>query len=230
MVKSLSQDDHARIGRAIAEAETRTSGEIFCVIAGRVSSYLDVSLGWSAAAALILPLCLIPLGFDPAWFPGIADSWEAAQLAARDLTVARALGAYAVLQAAVFIVVFLLTRLPFILRLVTPPAIRRARVRRSALQQFLAHGLHATRERTGVLIFLALNDRRAEIIADAAIHARVPETVWGDAVNGLVVAMRQNRMAEGFEAAIAASGAVLAEHFPPRADNPDELPNRLVEI
>ncbi len=60
----LSATDHARISLAIAEAETRTSGEIFCVLAERVSSYRDISLGWAAAAALILPLALVPLGFQ----------------------------------------------------------------------------------------------------------------------------------------------------------------------
>ena len=58
----FTTDDHARIARAIAAAESRTSGEIFCVLAGQVSSYRDISLGWAAASALILPLALVPLG------------------------------------------------------------------------------------------------------------------------------------------------------------------------
>ena len=98
------------------------------------------------------------------------------------------------------------------------------------MQQFLAHGLSATRERTGVLIFLAMSDRRVEVVADETIHTRVADMVWVGVVNDLTAAMRNDRMAEGFEGAIAAVGAVLAEHFPPRADNPDELPNRIVEI
>ena len=72
----LTSDEHARISAAIKSAEANTSGEIFCVIARRVSSYQDVGLAWAAAAAFILPLALVPLGFDPVWLPGLADTWE----------------------------------------------------------------------------------------------------------------------------------------------------------
>ena len=226
----MTPDDHARVALSIAEAERQTSGEIFCVIAGKVSSYADISVGWAAAAALILPLALIPIGFDPAWIPGVADSWEVAQLAARDVTIGRALSAYALIQAAVFVAVFMLSRLPPVLRLLTPPSVRRGRVRSSAMQQFLAHGLHTTQDRTGLLIFVAVADRRVEVVADEAIHALVDQDVWIDAVAVLTTALREGRMTEGFERAIALTGAVLALHFPPRDSNPDELPNRLVEI
>jgi len=138
MVNSLTTEAHDRIAAAIAAAETRTSGEIFCVLARRVSSYRDVSLGWAAAAALILPLGLVPLGFEAAWIPGFADSWEAAHLAAREVSTGQALGAYAVIQAVVFLGVYLITRLPMVTRWVTPRAVRRARTRNAAIQQFLA--------------------------------------------------------------------------------------------
>ncbi|CAN5299096.1 TPM domain-containing protein [soil metagenome] len=228
--KALGPADHARISAAIVTAESRTSGEIFCVLAHRVSSYREVSLGWAAAAALVLPMFLIPLNFDPAWFPGIADNWEAVHLAARHLTIGRALSAYAVLQAAVFVVVFLITSVPAIRDRITPLTMRRARVRRAALQQFLAHGLHVTKRRTGVLIFASLAERQVEVIADEGIHALVDDSVWADAVTLLTRAMRDGRPVDGFQSAVTLVGTVLAEHFPPGVGNPDELPNRLVEM
>src|SRR5690606_10895898 len=117
----------ARIAAAIARAESRTSGEIFCVLARSVSSYREVSLTWAAAAALILPLLLIPFGFEPSWIPGFSRGWEAGHLAARDITVGHALTAYALLQAAVFVLVFLVTSVPAVRRMATPRSIRRAR-------------------------------------------------------------------------------------------------------
>lgn len=230
MVTSLTPEDHARITAAIQDAEARSSGEVFCVLARQVSSYRDVSLGWAAAAALILPMFLIPLAFDPAWLPGVADSWEAAQLAARDSTVARTLGAYAVVQAAVFVAVFLLTSIPAVKRWVTPRALRRSRVRRAAMQQVLAHGLQNTPRRTGVLIFAAFQERQVEIIADEGIHARVDQAVWAEAVDRLTTALRAGRPADGFEAALTQVGDVLAAHFPPTPFEPDVLANRLIEI
>jgi len=230
MVMSLKAEDHARVAAAIAAAETGTSGEIFCVLARQVSSYRDISLAWAAAAALLVPLALIPFGFDSTWFPGLSDSWEAAHLAARDVTIGRAIGAYAVVQGAVFVSVYLLLRIPGLTRLTTPGAVRRQRTRQAAMHQFLAHGLHVTDHRTGVLIFAALADRQVEIIADEGIHSRVDSNVWAQAVDALTTDLARNRPAEGFETAIALVGGVLAEHFPPRPRNTNEVPDRLVEI
>ncbi|MGX1803653.1 TPM domain-containing protein, partial [Brevundimonas naejangsanensis] len=73
----FTTDDHARVARAIAQAEAHTSGEIFCVVARQVSSYRDVSLGWAAAAALLLPLGLLPFGFSGDWL-AFGGGWEIA--------------------------------------------------------------------------------------------------------------------------------------------------------
>lgn len=231
MVKTIiTSEDKARVSHAILLAERETSGEIFCVLARRVSSYHDVALGWAAAAALLLPLILAALGFDPSRFPGVADSWEAAQLAARNQAVAQALAAYAVVQGLIFGATFALASIPAVKRVLTPPALRRARVRRAAMSQFLSHGLHLTQARTGVLIFAALEDRQVEVIADEGIHTRVEEEVWVEIVGHLTQALRRGEPAAGFEAAVAQAGAILARHFPPQPHDPDELPNRLVEM
>ena len=230
MVTSATPEAQARIATAIAAAEANTSGEIFCVLARQVSSYRDVSLAWAAAAALILPLGLIPLGFEPDWVPGLRDSWEAAHLASHDAAIGQALTAYALVQAAIFLGVFLLTTLPPIRRLVTPRSVRRARVHKAAMQQFLAHGLHVTEARTGVLLFASLADHQVEVIADQGIHARVDQTVWAGAVEALSQGLKRGDSAAGFEASIGLCGAVLAEHFPPSSRDRNEIEDKLVII
>lgn len=230
MVIKVTAEAQARIAAAIAVAESRTSGEIFCVLARRVSSYRDISLGWAAAAAMLLPLGLIPLGFDPAWIPGLGHGWQAAHLSSGDVLVGQSLAAYVLVQAVVFLTVFLLTSIPPVRRWVTPRAVRRARVRRAAVEQFLAHGLQVTAARTGVLIFAALSDHQVEVVADEGIHTRVDEAVWADAAAALAGGLKRGDPAGGFEAAIGLCGAVLAEHFPPGAANPNETADRLVLI
>lgn len=226
----LNPAEHARVAQAIAAAETRTSGEIFCVLAGQVSSYRDISLAWATAAAFLLPLTLIPLGFDSTWFPGLDDSWTASHLAALDRNIGQVLSVYAIVQAVVFVAAYLVLRIPAVTLFMTPRSIRRDRTRQAAMRQFLGHGIHVTEHRTGVLIFAALADRQIEVIADKGIHSRVDEAVWAEAVEVLTEALANGRPADGFEAAIGLVGAVLAQHFPPRDGNPDEIPNRLVEI
>lgn len=222
----LSDADRARIAQVIGAAERQTSGEIFCVLSRGVSAYVDVSLAWAAAAALLAPAALIPAGLDLAW---MADGgWESANATDGVIGVGRALSLYALLQAGIIVGVFLLTRLPPILRWATPRGLRRARVRKAALQQFLAQGVHATRERTGVLIFAALAEHQVELIADESIHARVDEAVWADAVAALTRGLKTGRPVAGFEAAIGKCGQVLAANFPPRSDNPNELPDHLI--
>lgn len=221
----ITDSDRARIAEAISTAERQTSGEIFCVVSGRVSAYMDVSLAWAAGAALLAPIVFTPFVLDWRW-PG--GGWEAAHQAAAGATTAQALALYALIQAAVFVGVFLLTRIPAVRRLATPAGVRRGRVREAALQQFLAHGVHVTRERTGVLIFAALDEHQVELIADEAIHAKVDEKAWAQAVDALTRELRADRPVEGFSAAVALCGQVLARHFPPRPDNPNELPDHLI--
>ncbi|WP_395945613.1 TPM domain-containing protein [Brevundimonas sp.] len=220
----FTDEDRVRIADAISTAEHDTAGEIFCVVTRNVSTYRDVSLAWAAGAALLLPALLIPLGFDLTW--PVGDRWEAAHPPMAE--TGQALALYALIQAALFVCVFLLTRIPSILRLVTPRGMRRARVRKAALQQFLAQGVHVTQDRTGVLLFAALEEHQVELIADEAIHARVDEAVWADAVAALTRELKAGRPVAGFEAAVEQCGQVLATHFPPRPDNPNELPDHLI--
>lgn len=226
----LSADDHARIRAAIAEVETTTSGELFCVVARRVSSYRDVTLMWAACAALAAPVALLALGFDAASLPGLGEGWSAGHLSAGRSDDVALVAAVLVVQALVFGLIAGLGALPAVARLLTPPGVRRARVRRAAVGQMLAHGLHQTKGRTGVLLFAALDDHQVEIVADDGIHARVPEETWAEAAEALLTGMRARRPADGFTHALKLCGRILAREFPAGDSNPDELPNRLVEL
>lgn len=227
---SLGSDRHAQVAEAIREAERRTSGEIFCVLASQVSAYRDVGALWAAVIALLCPLVLPLLGLDPAALFHFGRVWSAAHLAAAELAAAGVVVSVVLLQLLVFGAVMLLWEWPVVRRALTPHSIRQRRVRHAAMQQFLAHGLHVTEDRTGVLIFAARADHQVEIVADAGIHAKTPPEVWGEAAAALADGLRRGDPAAGYIAAVALCGEVLAQHFPPRDGNPNELPDKLLEI
>ncbi|MFK5047844.1 hypothetical protein ACI4CD_29475, partial [Klebsiella pneumoniae] len=79
-----------------------------------------------------------------------------------------------------------------------------------ALTLFRAAAEARTRDATGVLIYLSLDEHRAEIIADRAIHARVAPDVWGAAMAALIREVRDGRTGEGMAAAVTQVGRVLA--------------------
>ena len=81
-----------------------------------------------------------------------------------------------------------------------------------------------------MLLYLSLAEHRAEIVADQAIHSKVEPDVWGDAMASLVEQVKAGRPGQGMAAAVERIGAVLAEHLPPTHDNPNEIPDRLIEL
>ncbi len=89
---------------------------------------------------------------------------------------------------------------------------------------FLDEEVFATRDRTGILVFLALFERRAMILADSGIHRSVPEGAWQGVVDKLVEGMKAGRAARSLEEAILRCGELLEEYgVERRADDEDEL-------
>ena len=116
-------------------------------------------------------------------------------------------------------------------RVLTPPPLKRERVRARAREQFIGKNLQATRERTGVLIYVSMREHMAELMADEGIAGSVEPQVWDQAMAALTAGLRRGAPAEGFAAAIGLCADVLAERFPARpGDNPDELPAKYARM
>jgi putative membrane protein len=200
----FSNADHARISDAIRAAETRTSGEIVCVVARSSSDYSHVPVLWGAVGALAAPWPLMAL---------------------TDLSVQRIFLA----QIAVFVLLTLLLSLPALRMMLVPRSVRRARAHRAAVEQFFTRGLSRTKERNGILIYVSLAEHYARIVADEGMAAKAQQAEWQKAIDTLVAHAREDRMADGFIAAVDLCAEVLARHYPP---GPDEnlLPNRVYVI
>jgi putative membrane protein len=210
----LTPEDHRRIEAAVAKAEDGTSGDIFCVLAGEVSSYREVPLGWGAAAALLIPPAVLGVAFHPVLAAFTQGGWTAAQASATQSQIAFALTGYALAQLLLFGVVTLIASLTPVRRVLTPRFLKRHRVRKAAFHHFAAAHSHVKDSDTGVLIFVALVERQVEILADGALHGRCGDVVWARAADAVQQGMKTPDPTAGIEAAIAICGEALKAHFP----------------
>ena len=201
----LTEADRARITAASAAAEATTAGEIYVVVARRSDDYRLMPVLWAALAALLLP-------------------WPLHLLTDLSST------AILLIQAVYFVASASLLSHPALRHRVTPPAMVAEATRKNAVLQFMAHGVHLTESRTGVLIYVSLAERRVEIVADAGIHGKVDAARWVELANDVTAAARAGRLVEGILVAVPKAGELLALHCPRTPQDRNELSDRVVEI
>jgi putative membrane protein len=198
--------DRDRIAEAVRIAEARTAAEIVVAVETDPCEEIDATVAL-VAAGLISIAAAAPLGF---------------------------LGLSETLAVAVQLILFAL--------LATLAASSRARsalglsrlpgsaARRAARKAFDELGLARTKERTGVLIHVAIAERHVEVIADEGVHASVAPETWDELVDAIVAAAKAGHLADGIVQAVQRCGEALAEALPPRGDVGDELPNAPVTL
>jgi putative membrane protein len=225
MVMQLSQADREKVGKAITSAEATSDGEIVAVMTPLSDSYHDVALHWA-----LVPLfaVLAWAAWRPTalawWYQFLLGGWQPEPSMGQLLTL---LLFFAALKFTVALMI--LKWMPLRLAL-TPGATKHRRVRRRAVAIFKAAAERRTENRAGILIYLSMGEHRAEIVADEAITKVTTPDVWGEAMATLLADVREGRPGEGICAAIQQIGVVLAEHFPKTATNPNEIPDKLIEL
>jgi putative membrane protein len=220
----LSAQDRQTVADAVSRAEEGTDGEIVTIVSERSDQYHDAALHYAFAVALaVIALAAISPGAFETKFGWLSSGWGEPDPRMMLLVVLIA-------ETVVFLIVrFALSWVPLRMAL-TPHGTRARRVRRRAIQYFKVGAERRTVARVGILLYLSLDERMAEIVADEAIHKAVPAERWGDAMAALVDEVRQGRPAEGMAAAVTRIGAILSENFPKTEDDRNELPDRLIEL
>ena len=215
MSKKISQlfsnSDLERIAEAVKIAEGKTSGEIVPFVVERSDAY--ESALWRGGFALSASVWLgIVLWYElgSTWFP---------------LRLLEILMALFLAQA---IGMLLVLFVPAWRRFFAGEDARARAVKQAAQAAFLSEEVFKTRERTGILIFVSLLERRVEVLGDAGINAKVAQTEWEDVVQTIVASMRAQQPAEGLIAAIQKCGGLLQRQgVLRRVDDADELSNTL---
>jgi putative membrane protein len=202
----FKEEERERIEAAVRDAETRTSGEIVPMI-------VDESYDYPRTEILAAGLFSLATAVSLSWAFGDSSVW-------------------------VFLPLFLIGFLPFRWLLGGLPDLKRrlihpdeitAEVEEKAMVSFLDRGLHRTVEGTGVLILLSLFEHRVFILAGRGIDQKVPAGTWDHLVEMITDGIHQGRACDALCAAVTQCGDLLAEQFPPRADDTDELPNLIIE-
>jgi putative membrane protein len=227
VMPQLTDSDRQKVSAAIAAAESKTSGEIVAVATPISDAYHDVALHWA-----LVPLfaVLAWAAWQPTalawWYNFLFGGWHP------DPTLSELLTLLMVFAALKFTIALLILKwMPMPLRLLlTPAATKHRRVRRRAIAIFQAAAAGRTAGKSGILIYLSLAERRAEIIADEAVLKLTDDHTWGEAMHALIEDVRQGRVADGICAAVEQVGAVLSEHFPRSADDRNEIPDKLIEL
>lgn len=201
----FSKEEQDRIEQAVHAAEQQTSGEIVPLVVDAAYDYPRAEIIGGGCFAMGAALLI-------SWFWGGSSEW-------------------------VFFPVFLLLYLPCKWLIRYTPSLRRLlihpsefdeEVREKALVSFVEYGIYRTREGTGVLILISLFERRVYVLADKGINDRVPAGVWDEVVASITAGIHDGRPCEALCAAIARCGELLAEHFPRRYDDQNELPNLIL--
>src|SRR5208282_1964671 len=90
-----------------------------------------------------------------------------------------------------------------------PRSVMRQRAHRRAMQQFVAQNIYTAPGHTGVLLFVSVAERYAEIVTDEGIHAKVPETEWKDIIAKLTAEIGGGNAGSGMVRAIRRVGEHL---------------------
>ena len=135
-----------------------------------------------------------------------------------------------VIQLAVFAVLTLILHLPALRFALVPRSIMRKRAHQRAMQQFVAQDIYTTAGHTGVLLFVSVAERYAEIVVDYEVHQKVPDEEWKAIIDKLTAEIGSGRPVSGLIDAIGRIGEHLTQHFPPSAAKENLLPNHLVML
>lgn len=202
----FSADDLERIRAATAAAEEKTSGEIVPYLVERISDHPEIRYKGALFCALLASVVGGGIHSLTGWWGGSGLVW---------ITLPTLLGAVAG---------WFLATIPGVgRRLVDPDALAR-RVQLRAKAAFLEEEVFRTEGRTGILIFLALWEHRAVILADEGIHRSVPKGAWKELVDDLVSGVAEGRASEALIGVIERCGDLLERFGVERQpDDEDEL-------
>ena len=199
----LTHDQVMKITQAVVAAEKGTRGEIVPMIVQRSTPIGHLPLYTSLIIFSLFLLVLVE--WQPWW---LLIGWGLPLVAT--LLISLVAG-------------FLLARLPGLQRALIPAHDQEAQVWQRAHSELAMSKIQKTQDRTGILIFVSVMERKAIVLADDGIAKFYNEDTWKEVVQILGQHLSKNQWTEGFQKAITRCGEILKKHLPSGAANLNEL-------
>jgi putative membrane protein len=186
MAYRLSHDDRIRIQAAVKSAEARANAHIAFVAVPASDRYALYPVVWAALIAMVAAGIAAFMFHHVGFKLGLAGEF------------------------ALFVVLSAVFEWRPLKLLLVPARSKRAHAQVLAHREFAVRILASHERRGGVLFFLSLGERYAELIADREAHARVGQETWDRIFADFAATAKSGRLADAAQAAIEACGAALA--------------------
>ena len=208
----LSHGDREKIIQAVREAEQGTAGEIVPMVVSQSYSYPMADIIGGGVLALPAALALSRFISARFWISD-PDHW----LFLGILTLC--------------FVSFHQTckHILWLKRLFISQREIEEEVDEAATIHFFREGLHQTRERTGILIFISVFERRVRVLGDQGINEKVSKDQWDRIVHIITDGIKQKNQAEAVCLAVKEAGRILRTHFPMGPDDRNELKDLVIK-
>jgi len=125
---------------------------------------------------------------------------------------------------------FLLFRIWSVKRLIISKRAIDHKVHDAAFSTFYQQGVHKTKNKTGILIYISLFERKVVVLGDDGIHSKVNDSAWNDVIKIIVDGIKDEHLKKGIIDGIESCRKLLQTHFPVLADDTNELDNKLILI
>ena len=211
----LTPQEQTQVTEAVHSAEGKTSGEIVPMIVSASGDYrLSIALG---ALLIAVPVAFLCTELLSKWL------W---------LTVTGGMMLFTLLAIILFLLFFqLISRTPSLTILRQHLLLHHEveeMVHKSAVAAFYAEGLYETKARNGILLYISVLEKKAFILADKGINAKIDQSTWDGIMNELTAGIKRGERCAAICAAVTAIGNLLVEQFPVAADDVDELHDLII--
>ena len=213
-----------KIRQAVIDAEKKSDGEITLALTSESASYAEYELFVAVIVGLV-SFCIMLL------FSGALTNWlNSMTWQPKVWQLPLFMGS---VSFGLIALCYHLSNFPALDRLIVPKSVRANAVYKRALQFFAESGVFATKNHTGILIFVSWTERKVKILADIGITAKISQKdlneICFEVSKGFLIGTASS-ITDSFIDAINKCGVLLEKHFPASKENPNELKDNLVFV